>query len=222
VGRRIGPDARSPRVPRDASLQHAATLVGAVDLPVSADLEDGFGIDPETVAATVTAGRAVGLAGLSVEDWSASGEEILGLDLATARVAAAVEAAHSGPDPVVLTARAENFIRERPDLDDTIARLQAYADAGADVVYAPGLSEIAQVRAVVEAVDVPVNVLAVPGLTSVAELADAGVARISVGGAFAFLAYGAAVEAAADFAAGSLDWVPGSRRGAAAARELLT
>ena len=206
---------------RDATLAHAAVLVGATDLPVSADLESGFADDPAGVAATVTAGRAVGLAGLSIEDASGRGDEIHGFDVAVERIAAAAEAAHAGPDPIVLTARAENFLHGRPDLDDTVARLQAFARAGADVVYAPGLSDLEQVRAVVGAVDVPVNVLAVPGLGSVAELASVGVARVSVGGALAFLAYGAALEAAQAFGRGELGWVSDSRSRSAAVQDVL-
>lgn len=200
---------------RAASLEHAADLVRATDLPVSADLEDGFGADAEGVAATVDAARATGLAGLSVEDFSAG--QVLPFDRAVERVAAAAVAAHTGSDPIVLTARAENFLHDRPDLADTVARLRAFAAAGADVVYAPGLTDLEQVREVVAAVDAPVNVLAVPGLASVAALAAVGVARVSVGGALAFQAYGAALTAATAFARGELDWVPAAR---AAAREV--
>jgi 2-methylisocitrate lyase-like PEP mutase family enzyme len=206
---------------RDATLAHAAALVAATDLPVSADLENGFADDPAGVAGTVVAARSVGLAGMSIEDASGRGDEIYPFDRAVERVAAAAEAAHAGGDPVVLTARAENFLHGRADLDDTIARLQAYAGAGADVVYAPGLTRIDQVRRVVAAVDVPVNVLALPGLPPVAELAAAGVARVSVGGALAFLAYGAALDAAQAFRRGALDWVPTAREGAAAVQEAL-
>jgi 2-methylisocitrate lyase-like PEP mutase family enzyme len=206
---------------RDAALAHSAGLVAATDLPVSADLENGFADDPAGVVDTVAAARAVGLAGLSIEDASGRGDEIYRFDHAVERIAAAAEAAHAGTDPLVLTARAENFLHGRADLKNTIARLQAYADAGADVVYAPGITGIDEVREVVAAVDVPVNVLMLPGLPPVAELAAAGVARISVGGAFTFLAYGAALEAAQAFRRGDLDWVRNSRERSAGVQQLL-
>jgi 2-methylisocitrate lyase-like PEP mutase family enzyme len=183
-------------VTAEEALRHAAAIVAAVDVPVSADLENGFADDPEAVADTVARAEEVGLAGCSIEDFRPHGEPgIYPLDLAAERVAAAARAAHGQPG-LVLTARAENFIRGKPDLDDTIARLRAYRDAGADVLYAPGLVELADIRAVVGALDRPVNVLVRPGLPSVAELAAAGVARISVGGAFAQVALAALARAA--------------------------
>jgi 2-methylisocitrate lyase-like PEP mutase family enzyme len=206
---------------REAALAHAADLVAATDLPVSADLENGFADDPDGVADTVTAARAVGLAGMSIEDASGRGDEIYPFDAAVERIAAAAAAAHSGTDPVVLTARAENFLHGRADLGETIARLQAYASAGADVVYAPGIRDVEQVRELVSAVDAPVNVLALPGLPAVPDLAAAGVARISVGGALAYLAYGAALEAAQAFMRGELGWMPTSRERAADVQDLL-
>ncbi|HEY1988705.1 MAG TPA: isocitrate lyase/phosphoenolpyruvate mutase family protein [Acidimicrobiales bacterium] len=182
-------------IDREASLAHAAAVVAAVEVPVSADLENGFADDPAGVSATVEAAVEVGLAGCSVEDANIRSESpIYELGLAVERVAAAVEGAHTGAG-LVLTARAENFIRGNPDLDDTIARLQAYQEAGADVLYAPGLSDIGDIRRVVAAVDRPVNVLARAGLAPVAELAEAGVARISVGGAFSQVALAAVVAA---------------------------
>jgi 2-methylisocitrate lyase-like PEP mutase family enzyme len=181
-------------VTREEALAHAAELVAAVDVPVSADLENGFGDAPEAVAETVRGAIEVGLAGCSIEDWS--GTEIYGPEAAVERVAAAAEAAG---DAIVVTARAENYLRDRVDLDDTIARLVAFRDAGADCVYAPGLKAIEDIRAVVDAVGIPVNVLALPGAPTVAELAGSGVARVSVGGAFAFAAIGAVVEAATEF-----------------------
>lgn len=178
-------------------LTHAAAVSAAVDVPVSADLENGFAHEPDGVAATIRAAARTGLAGCSVEDFGQrSGDDIYDLGLARERVAAAAEAAHSGPAQLVLTARAENFLHNRPDLADTIARLQVYQDAGADVLYAPGLSAIEDIRSVVGSVDRPVNVLALPGVPPVAELGSAGVARISVGSAFAKVAWGAVVEAA--------------------------
>jgi 2-methylisocitrate lyase-like PEP mutase family enzyme len=183
-------------ITRDDALRHAASIVGATDLPVSADLENGFADRPQDVAATITAALGTGLAGASIEDFTRdTTAPIYHADLAAERVAAAAAAAHAGPRTLVLTARAENYLHGRPDLDDTIARLVRYRDAGADVLYAPGLTRPDDIRAVVAAVDRPVNVLAMPGGPTVAELADLGVARISVGGAFAFAALGALVAA---------------------------
>jgi 2-methylisocitrate lyase-like PEP mutase family enzyme len=171
----------------DEVLTHARALVAAVGVPVSADLENGFADDPAGVRDAVRAAAETGLAGCSVEDWS--GTELYDVSLATERIAAA---AGSG---VVLTARAENHIRGNPDLRDTIRRLQAYEQAGADCLYAPGLVSLDDIRAVVSSVGAPVNVLARPGMAPVAELAAAGVARISVGGAFAQAALGALTRA---------------------------
>ena len=179
-------------VARDEALAHAAAVVAAVDLPVSADLENGFADDPDAVYATVRAAASAGLAGCSIEDWS--GNHLYDRALAAERITAAAEAAGIEPG-LVLTARAENLIRGNSDLDDVIARLQAYREAGAQVLYAPGLRRIEDVWRVVGAVDAPVNVLALPGLPSVAELAEAGVARISVGGAFSHVAFGALARA---------------------------
>jgi 2-methylisocitrate lyase-like PEP mutase family enzyme len=182
---------------RERALEHAAAIVGASALPVSADLENGFADDAAGVAETVRAAIAAGLAGCSIEDYS--GEEaspIYEPAEASERVAAAAEAAHAGEVPFVLTARAENYLHGRKDLEDTIERLQAYELAGADVLYAPGLMELDEIRKVVESVGAPVNVLARPGAPSVGELAAVGVARVSVGGAFAFAALGALVQAA--------------------------
>lgn len=185
------------QVDADEMLRHAAELAAATDVPVSADLENGYAADPAGVAATI--GRAIdaGLAGCSIEDYAGLADDaIYDIGQATERVAAAVDAAHRGPVHLVVTARAENHIHGRDDLDDTIARLQAYQQAGADVLYAPGIVGLDDVRRLVSAVDRPVNVLALPGGPSVAELGAAGVARISVGGAFAFAALGGLVEAA--------------------------
>jgi 2-methylisocitrate lyase-like PEP mutase family enzyme len=178
-------------VGRDEVLAHARELAAATPLPVSADLEDGYGDDEAGVAETVRLAIDAGLAGCSIEDWS--GDAIYPADVAAARVAAASEAAGDG---FVLTGRAENLIHGVDDLGDTIDRLRAYEAAGADVLYAPGLVRIEDVRAVVDAVSRPVNVLMRPNSPTVGELAEAGVARISVGGAFAFAAIGALVEAA--------------------------
>jgi 2-methylisocitrate lyase-like PEP mutase family enzyme len=186
-------------VSRDEALAHAAAIVAATDLPVSADLENCFADDPDGVARTVFLAAETGLAGCSVEDYSGDdGEPIYDIGLAAERVAAAAEAAHAGPARLVLTARAENHLHGRQDLADTITRLQAYQEAGADVLYAPGLTQLADIRQVVTAVDRPVNVLASSGVPPVGELAAAGVSRISVGGAFAFAALAALADAATE------------------------
>jgi 2-methylisocitrate lyase-like PEP mutase family enzyme len=187
-------------VSRDEALEHAVVIVAATGLPVTADLENGFADDPDGVAGTVALALLAGLAGCSLEDFSGNDDEpIYPIGLAAERVAAAAQAAHSGAARLVLTARAENYLHGRPDLADTIARLQAYQGAGADVLYAPGLTSLADIREVVQAVDRPVNVLAITGAPSASELAEAGVSRVSVGGAFAFAAYGALVDAATEF-----------------------
>ena len=208
-------------VSRDEALAHSAQIVEATSLPVSADLENGFADDPADVAETVRLARETGLAGCSIED--ATGREdgpIYCLEHAAARVEAAAAAAHSGPDRFVLTARAENHLYPGAgDLADTIARLQAYEAAGADVLYAPGLSTIEDIREVVSSVGLPVNVLAHGHAPPVAELAEAGVRRISVGGAFAFAALGAVVEAARELLdEGTYGFSARARTGAKAAR----
>jgi 2-methylisocitrate lyase-like PEP mutase family enzyme len=196
-------------VSRAEALAHAAALAAAVDVPVSGDLENGFGESPDAAAETVRGAVAAGLAGCSIEDFGDG--TIYPIPLAAERVRAAAEAAH-GADPLVLTARAENHIRGRDDLADTIVRLQAYQEAGADVLYAPGLSSLADIRSIVASVDRPVNVLTMPGVPTVPELAAAGVARISVGAAFAFAALGALVEAARELREqGSYSFLAGSR-----------
>jgi 2-methylisocitrate lyase-like PEP mutase family enzyme len=184
-------------VTREESIAGAGAIAEATDLPVTADLENGFADDPAGVAETVRHALAAGLAGASIEDYGGGAEEpIYAIELAAERVAAAAEVAHAGPVRLVLTARAENHLHGVDDLADTIARLQAYQEAGADVLYAPGLSSIEHIRQVVSSVDRPVNVLAWPGVPPVPELAAAGVRRVSVGGAFAFAALGTATAAA--------------------------
>jgi 2-methylisocitrate lyase-like PEP mutase family enzyme len=184
-------------VSRDEALANAADIVTATGLPVSADLENGYAHEPGGVADTATLAAGTGLAGLSIEDYSGRDEEpIYDIGLAAERISAAAEAAHAGPVRLVLTGRCENFLRNNPDLADTIARLQRYQEAGADVLYAPGLTRLEDIRAVVTSVDRPVNVLAFGGVPSVAELAGLGVARISVGGAFAYAAIDALATAA--------------------------
>jgi 2-methylisocitrate lyase-like PEP mutase family enzyme len=183
-------------VTRDMALRSAASIVEATPLPVSADLENGFGDDPETVAETIRLAAAAGLVGGSIEDATTrAGDPVYPLSQAVERISAAAEAARSLPFPFVLTARAENYLHGRPDLDDTIGRLLAYEAAGADVLYAPGLRAIEDVRAICAAVSRPVNVVVNRRFT-VAELAAAGVRRVSLGGALARAALSAFVRAA--------------------------
>jgi 2-methylisocitrate lyase-like PEP mutase family enzyme len=208
-------------VTREQALRHAADIVAATPLPVSADFENGFADDPEGVAALVRDAIAVGLAGCSIEDATGRPDEpIYPADLAAERVAAAAQAAHSGTNRLVLTARAENHLHGRHDVADTIARLQRFQDAGADVLYAPGLKRAEDIKAVVSSVDRPVNVLALPGAPSVAELAGLGVSRVSVGGAFAFAAIDALVTAARELLdEGTYGYTQRSARGVGFARE---
>ncbi len=184
---------------RDEVLGHATAIAAAVAIPVSADTEDGFAADPASVADTVRRAAATGLAGCSIEDYTGRPDDpIHDIGLAKERVAAAVEAAHRGPAQLVLTARAENHIRGRANLGDTIARLQAYQEAGADVLFAPGVVSADDIRTVLSSVDRPVNVLAIRGCPPVDELAALGVARVSVGGAFTFAALAALIDAATE------------------------
>jgi 2-methylisocitrate lyase-like PEP mutase family enzyme len=186
-------------VTRDEVIANARAIVEATDLPVNADLENGFADAPEEAAESIRLASQAGLAGGSIEDYTGDpSAPIYDFDFAVARVRAAVAMARSLPVPFVLTARAENLIRGRNDMADTIRRLQAYAAAGADVVYAPGLKSIAEIRAVVSAVDCPVNVVTGwldPDITA-AQVADAGAKRISVGGALNRVALAAFLEAA--------------------------
>ena len=179
---------------REETLANAKSITEATDLPVSADLENGFGRSPQSCAETIRRAADVGLAGGSIEDATGDpGDPIIDFTLAVERVAAAVKAARECR--FVLTARSENFLHGRPDLDDTIRRLRAFAEAGADVVYAPGLPDLESIRKVCAAVDKPVNVLG-GGAFSVDQLAAAGVKRISVGGSFSRAALGAFIRAA--------------------------
>ena len=199
-------------VSREEAIAHAGAVAATTGLPVSGDFENCFADDPAGVAETVSLALAAGIAGCSIEDWS--GTEIYETDLAVERVAAAASAAHAGPVHLVLTARAENHLHGRLDLADTIARLQAYQDAGADVLYAPGLRSMEEIRSVLDSVERPVNVLAMPGLPPVAELGKAGVSRVSVGSAFAFAAYGALIEAASELRdEGTYGYFDATRRG---------
>jgi 2-methylisocitrate lyase-like PEP mutase family enzyme len=184
-------------ITRDAVLQNAKEIVEATSLPVSADLMNGFGDSPDVCAETIRLAANAGLAGGSIEDSTGDPKNpIYDFQFATERVAAAAEAAHASQ--FLLTARAENLLHGRPDLDDTIRRLQSFARAGADVLYAPGLTSLDAIRAVCASVSKPVNVLmGFSGATfTVEELATAGVKRISVGGSFARAALGGFVRAA--------------------------
>jgi len=202
-------------VTRDEALTHAEAIVSAVSVPVSADLEGGFAADADGVAETYRAAVGTGLAGGSLEDFD--GSRLYPIDVAADRVAAAAEVTRGR---FVLTARAENHIRGNPDLADTIARLQRYQEAGADVLYAPGVLDPADVRTLLAEVDRPVNVLLLPGGAGIAELAELGVSRISVGGAFAYASLAALVEVGRQLLAGDsrfLDRVPAGRAAARAA-----
>ncbi len=175
-------------------VEHVSALVGATDLPLSVDLENGYGAAPESAAMAITRVAEVGAVGGSIEDYDPAGH-LYDLPHAVERIAAAVEAARGLGWPFTLTARAENHIRGNPDLEDTIARLQAFEAAGADVLYAPGLETSAEIRTVCEAVSKPVNVLARPEL-SLAEIVEAGAQRVSVGGSLAWTAVNALAAAA--------------------------
>lgn len=191
IGRRDAEGA----VSRDEAVAHAVDIASSTDLPVNADTENGFGLTPEDCAVTTGQCAHAGLAGCSIED--ATGDlsnPIIGFDLAVERVQAAAEAGRNGGG-IVLTARAENFLYGRYDMDDTIRRLNAFAEAGADVLYAPGLRDMEAVRTLVSSVDLPVNVLASPKLT-VQQIAEVGGARISLGGAFAMNAFRGLISAA--------------------------
>jgi 2-methylisocitrate lyase-like PEP mutase family enzyme len=180
----------------DEVAAHVQALTDATELPVSVDLENGYGRDPESAARAIERVAEAGAVGGSIEDYDPGGD-LYEVGHAAERVAAAAEAARRLPFPFVLTGRAENHIRGNPDLDDTIARLQAYERAGADVLYAPGLGSVEEIRAVCDAVSRPVNVLARPQLTA-EEIFAAGAQRISVGGALTWVAVGAFAAAATE------------------------
>ncbi len=211
-------------VSREEALRHAADVVAATPLPVSADLERGFADDPDGVADLVRAAIGVGLAGCSIEDATGrSDDPVYEPGLAAERVAAAAEAAHGGPHRLVLTARAENHLHGRNDLADTIARLQSFQEAGADVLYAPGLAKADDIRAVVSSVDRPVNILAMAGGPTVPELAELGVSRVSVGGSFAFAALDALAAAARELLdEGTYGYARHAARGRDLARSAFT
>ncbi|WP_017543500.1 isocitrate lyase/PEP mutase family protein [Nocardiopsis prasina] len=190
-------------VSREETLRNASVIAAATDLPVSADLEDGFGKAPEEVARTIAEAGATGIVGGSVEDTTADPHApIHGFELAVERVRAAVEAARTLPFPFTLTARAENFLHGRPDLADTIRRLRAFEEAGADVLFAPGLPDAEAIRAVCSSVERPVNVLASGAAAgmSVAELGALGARRISLGSGLSRSALAGALAAAGEVA----------------------
>jgi len=185
----------------DQLLAHVSAVASAVDAPLNVDSERLFAEDLEGVAASVRALHDAGAAGCSIEDWNPATNSIDSVAAAAERVAAAAEAAHVTGDPLVLTARCENFLHGITDLDETIARLSAYRDAGADCVYAPGLSTAEQIKTVVDAVGVPVNVLAWPTGPSVPEIGRAGGRRVSTGSALASTAFGALMAGARELLA---------------------
>jgi len=188
-------------VSRDELVAHVSSLADAISLPLNVDSERCYPDDPGGISETVALLAAAGAAGFSIEDYDPAAGSIAGIDDAAARVAVAAEAAQRLPEPLVVTGRAENHIRGVDDLEDTIARLVAYRDAGADVVYAPGLSDLDQIKAVVNSVGVPVNVLALPNGPTIPELASAGVRRVSTGSLLAGSAYGALLDGARELLA---------------------
>src|SRR5215467_11745095 len=197
-------------VSREELIANCREIAGATDLPVNADLENGYADDPKKAAEVVRMAAQAGVVGGSIEDATGRDDEpIYDFNLAVERVAAAAEVAHSLPFPFTFTARAENFLHGRRDLDDTVKRLQAFARAGADVLYAPGLHDLATIRQVVAAVPKPLNVVmsaADPDLTA-QQLAEAGVKRISIGGSLSRLAFAAVRDAALAMREGRYQWV---------------
>jgi 2-methylisocitrate lyase-like PEP mutase family enzyme len=188
LGRRDG------EVTPDEAMAHTASVSEATDVPVSVDLENGYGPEPEQAALAITRVAAAGAVGGSIEDFDRDGGRLYEISHAADRIAAAAEAARALDVPFMLTGRAENHIRNNPDLDDTIARLQAYETAGADVLYAPGLATVDEIRAVCSAVSRPVNVLGFPGFT-IGEIFEAGAQRVSVGGGLTWVAVAAMADA---------------------------
>jgi 2-methylisocitrate lyase-like PEP mutase family enzyme len=191
------------KVTLDEVAAHVASLADSTALPVSVDLENGYGAEPEAAAGAIRRVAEAGAVGGSIEDWDPLEERLYDAGHATERIAAAVEAARAQPFPFTLTARAENHLRGNPDLDDTIARLQAFEAAGADVLYAPWLQTTDEIAAVCSAVSRPVNVLAAPGL-SLAEIVAAGAKRVSVGSRLTWVAVEAAAGAARQLLEGDL------------------
>jgi 2-methylisocitrate lyase-like PEP mutase family enzyme len=184
------------QVMRDELVAHVAELTGATSLPLNVDSERCYPDDPGGIAETVALLAGAGAAGFSIEDYDPANGRIDEVELAAERVAEAAEAVRDLSEPLVLTGRAENHLRGVDDLDDTIARLVAYRDAGADCLYAPGLADLGQIARLVKAVDAPVNVLALPGGPTLAELASVGVRRVSTGSLLAGAAYAALLAGA--------------------------
>jgi 2-methylisocitrate lyase-like PEP mutase family enzyme len=197
-------------VTREEKMAHLRALCAAVSIPVSADLENGFGARPEDAAETFRQAAAAGVVGGSIEDASTHAEEkVYDLGLARERVQAAVEAARALDFKFTLTARAENYLYGRKDLADTIRRLQAYQEAGADVLFAPGLRTLEDIQAVVRSLDRPLNVIGTGLPYTREQLEQAGVRRISVGGALARAAYGALEAAGREMLEGRFDYAAG-------------
>ena len=199
VGYAFSVGRRDHEIARDEMIAHVTALAAATDLPLSADLENGYGDDTGTVAETIRMAAGAGLSGCSIEDsTNRSDDPIYALDFAAERIRAAVDAVRALPFPFMLTARSENYLHGRKDLNDTIKRLQAFQEAGADVLYAPGITDMEDITTLVKSVDRPVNVLA--GMQGVhfdmGELSRSGVKRVSVGGALARVALGAFLRAA--------------------------
>jgi methylisocitrate lyase len=205
------------RVTLDEKLAHLRAVVGAVDVPINADFEGGYAVEPEDVARNVARAAETGVAGLSIEDSTKDGDEPLFVfELAVERIRAARAALDTKGSGIVLTGRSEGFIAGRPDLNETIRRLTAYADAGADCLYAPGISTREQIGAIVRAVaPKPVNVLIWGGFLPLAELRDLGVRRISTGGGLAATGWGAVMRTATELAEnGSFDGLKGAAKSA--------
>lgn len=181
-------------ISRDEAIEHAAAIVAATPLPVSADLENGFGDAADDAAETLRRALGSGLAGCSIEDFGSGA--LYERAHAAERVRAAAEVNRSSASPLMLTARAENYFRGNPDLSDTIARLQDFQEAGADVLYAPGIARFEEIRSLTAAVDRPVNVILMPEGPSITEIFDAGAARISIGSWFNLAAQSALIDAA--------------------------
>lgn len=211
-------------VTRDEAVTHGGVVANAVDIPVIADLENGFGVTADDAARTIKHALATNLSGGSIEDSTGdSGDPIIDKALAVERIAAAAETVSAADRDFILTARAEGFLHGRGDLDDIIGRLQAFDDAGADVLYAPGLPDLDAVRAVCAAVSKPVNVLIIGKLAqhSVAEFAEAGAARLSIGGGLAWSAYGTLANATKMLTDGSFDCLGANKDGAKTVAKFL-
>lgn len=183
-------------VHRDELVSHVSAIAASVDVPLNVDAERCFSDTTDGVQETVHLLAEAGASGFSIEDWNPNADRVDAVEIAAERVSAAVEAAHRGPHRLLVTARAENHIHGIDDFEDTLARLVAFRDAGADAVFAPGLTDIGRIRTVVETVGLPVNVIATQNTPAVAELGAIGVRRVSTGGSLAKAAYGGLMRAA--------------------------